>query len=69
MHDEDGEISIEDLNGVVKYLIFDELVVLILFDVFGVYFGLALDEQLLVALLDDGLAFVVDLLLLHFVTK
>ena len=69
LHDQDREVPVEDLYWVVKDLVLDQLVVLVLLYVLGVNLGFALNEQLLVTLLDDSLALIVYLVLLHFVDR
>lgn len=66
LHDENGKIAIEYLNRIVENLVFHHLVVAVLLDVLGVYFGLALHQQLLIALFYYCLSLVVGLLNFHF---
>jgi hypothetical protein len=42
LHGEDGEVAVEDLDGVVEDFVLDGLALLIFLDVFCVYFSLAL---------------------------
>lgn len=45
LHHHDGQISVEDLDGIVEDFILDKLILLVFANVFGVDFGLALLEQ------------------------
>jgi hypothetical protein len=65
LHDKDGKISVKNLNRVIKDLIFNKLIVLIFFDIFGEYFGFPLYKKFFIALFDDGFALVIDLLFIH----
>lgn len=70
LHDKNGEISIENLYGVVEDLVFDKLVVLVFLNVLGVNFGFSFNQQFFVALLNDRFALVIeDQLVLHLLTK
>ena len=51
LHDQEGEVPVEDLDGVVKDLIFDEVIVVVLGDVLGVDTGFAFLDELDVGVL------------------
>ncbi len=69
LHDQDREVPVEYLYRVVKHLVLNQLIFLVLLNVLCVNFGLSLNQQLLVTLLDDCLPLVVDLVFLHFVYR
>lgn len=65
LHDQDGKVAIEYLHWIIEHLILNQLILTVLLNVLGEDLGLALHQQLLIALADYGLALVVDLQLIH----
>lgn len=66
LHNQNCEVPVKYLNRVVEDLIFNKLILLILFDILCVDFSFSFHKQLFVSLLNDCFPLVIDLLFLHF---
>ena len=61
LHDEDSEISIEDLNRVIEDTIFNKFPFMIFLDVFGIDFSFPFNEELSIGFINDFRTFVSEI--------